>query len=135
VCGQLVYCDRDAARAAELGERYVKNYFSTVVEPYEIGGKHFQGTRGYEFYASAAEMITAIGLDEMATMYASVNTYGTPDQIVEKIEVQRQICGCDVDVLAITKFGGMTQGEAEASMRLFADEVSPRLRATSRAAA
>jgi alkanesulfonate monooxygenase SsuD/methylene tetrahydromethanopterin reductase-like flavin-dependent oxidoreductase (luciferase family) len=135
VCGQLVYCDRDAARAAELGERYVKNYFSTVVEHYEIGGKHFQGTKGYEFYASAAEMITAIGLDEMATMYAGVNTYGTPDEIVQKIEVQRQICGCDVDVLAITKFGGMTQAEAETSMRLFADEVSPRLRATSRAAA
>ncbi len=41
----------------------------------------------------------------------------------------------DVDVLAITKYGGMTQAEAESSMRLFADEVSPRLRATSRAAA
>ena len=135
VCGQLVYCDRDAARANELGERYVKNYFATVVEHYEIHGKHFQGTKGYEFYASAAEMIEAIGLAEMASMYASVNTFGTPDQIVEKIEAQRQITGCDVDVLAITKYGGMTQAEAESSMRLFADEVSPRLRATSRAAA
>ena len=135
VCGQLVYCDRDAARAAELGERYVKNYFATVVEHYDIGGKHFQGTRGYEFYASAAEMISAIGLDEMANMYASVNTFGTPDQLVAKVEAQRQVLGCDVDVLAITKYGGMTQVEAEASMRLFAGEVVPRLRAGSRASA
>ena len=135
VCGQLVYCDRDAARAAELGERYVKNYFATVVEHYEIHGGHFQGTKGYEFYASAADMIAAIGLEEMATMYASVNTFGTPEQIVDKIEAQRQILDCDVDVLAITKYGGMTQEEAEASVRLFAAEVSPRLRATSRAAA
>src|SRR5690606_20571884 len=36
VCGQLVYCDRDAERAAKLGELYVKNYFSSVVEHYEI---------------------------------------------------------------------------------------------------
>lgn len=130
VCGQLVYVDRDAARAAELGERYVKNYFSTVVEHYEIGGAHFQGTRGYEFYASAAEMISAIGLDEMANMYASVNTYGTPDEVVAKIEHQRAVLGCELDVLAITKYGGMTQAEAESSMRLFADEVMPRIRAS-----
>jgi alkanesulfonate monooxygenase SsuD/methylene tetrahydromethanopterin reductase-like flavin-dependent oxidoreductase (luciferase family) len=135
VCGQLVYCDRDARRAAELGERYVKNYFATVVEHYEIAGKHFQGTRGYEFYASAAEMIAAIGLGEMAAMYASVNTFGTPAQIVEKIEAQRRILGCDLEVLAITKYGGMTQAEAEASMRLFAAEVTPALRASSGAGA
>jgi len=129
VCGQLVYCDADAGRAAELGERYVKNYFSTVVEHYEIGGTHF-GT-GYEFYASAAEMISAIGLEEMAKVYAGVNTFGTPEQIVEKIAGQRRVLDCDVDVLAIMKYGGMTAGEAEASMRLFAGEVAPVLRARS----
>ena len=132
VCGQLVYCDADAARAAELGERYVKNYFATVVEHYEIAGKHFKGTHGYEFYASAAEMITAIGLGEMASMYASVNTFGTPAQIVERIEQQRSILGCDLDVLAITKYGGMSDAEAQASMRLFATDVMPRLRASAR---
>ncbi len=129
VCGQLVYCDRDAHRAAEYGELYVKNYFSTVVEHYEIGGKHFG--KGYEFYASAAEMIGAIGLDEMAKMYAGVNTFGTPGQIVEKIEEQRRVLDADIDVLAITKYGGMSDAEAQASMRLFADEVLPALRASS----
>lgn len=135
VCGQLIYCEKDAKRAAELGELYVKNYFASVVEHYEIAGKHFQGTRGYEFYASAADMITAIGLDEMANMYAGVNTFGTPDEIVERIEQQRRILECDLDVLAITKYGGMTDAEAEASMRLFASEVMPRLRATARSSA
>jgi alkanesulfonate monooxygenase SsuD/methylene tetrahydromethanopterin reductase-like flavin-dependent oxidoreductase (luciferase family) len=128
VCGQLVYCDADGARAAELGERFVKNYFSSVVEHYEIAGKHFQGTHGYEFYASAAEMITAIGLDEMASMYAGVNTYGTPDEVVGKIEQQRSVLGCELDVLAIVKYGGMSDAEAQASMRLFASEVMPRIR-------
>jgi len=135
VCGQLVYCDADAVRAAELGERYVKNYFASVVEHYEIAGKHFQGTRGYEFYASAADMITAIGLDEMANMYAGVNTFGTPAQIVERIEQQRRILDCEIDVLAITKYGGMSDAEAQASQRLFASDVMPHLRASTRSAA
>jgi len=135
VCGQLVYCDADPARAAELGERYVKNYFASVVEHYEIAGKHFEGTHGYEFYASAAEMITAIGLDEMAKMYAGVNTYGTPEQIVERIEQQRRILDCDIDVLTIMKYGGMTDREAQASLQLFATEVMPRVRAGSQGSA
>lgn len=130
VAGQLVYVDEDAGRAAELGEQYVKNYFSTVVEHYEIGGKHFEATTGYEYYANAAEFIASAGLETMANMYAGVNTFGTPDEVVEKIRAQRDVLGCEIDVLAITKYGGMTQAEAEASMRLFAGKVIPELRGT-----
>ncbi len=130
VCGQLVYCDEDAGRAEELGQTYIKNYFSTVVEHYEIGGKHFG--KGYEFYRDAAEMISAIGLDEMANMYAGVNTWGTPEQILEKIGQQRSILQADVDVLAIMKYGGMSDAEASSSMKLFAEKVVPELRATAK---
>lgn len=130
VCGQLVFCDADAARANAKGAEYVKNYFASVVEHYEITGKHFQGTRGYEFYGNASEMISAIGLDAMAEMYAGVNTYGSPAEIVAKIQQQRDVLGSDIDVLAIMKYGGMSDAEAAASMRLFAREVMPALRAT-----
>ena len=125
-CGQLVYCDADRERARELGSRYVKEYFSTVVEHYEIGGEHFQDTKGYEFYATAAEAISAMGLDAMAEMYTSLNTFGTPDEVVEQLRSQKEILGCDHDVLVIPKYGSMTQEEAEASVRLFAREVIPR---------
>jgi alkanesulfonate monooxygenase SsuD/methylene tetrahydromethanopterin reductase-like flavin-dependent oxidoreductase (luciferase family) len=123
--GQLVYCDADPVRAQELGEKYVKEYFATVVERYEIGGKHFKGTHGYEYYGNAAEAIAAMGLDKMADMYAGVNTYGTPEQIVEKLRGQKEVLGCDHDVLVIPKYGSMSQTEAEASVQLFAREVMP----------
>lgn len=126
-CGQLVYCDADPGRAQELGGRYVKEYFATVAEHYEIGGKHFQHTRGYEYYGNAAEAIEAMGLEKMAEIYASVNTYGTPDQIVEQLRAQKEILGCDHDVLVIPKYGSMSQEEAMASVALFAREVMPRL--------
>ncbi len=126
-CGQLVYCDADPGRAQELGERYVKEYFATVAEHYEIGGAHFQHTRGYEYYGNAAEAIEAMGLEKMAEIYASVNTYGTPEQIVEQLRAQKEILGCDHDVLVIPKYGSMSQEEAMASVALFAREVMPRL--------
>ena len=125
--GQLVYCDADPVRAREFGERYVKEYFATVAEHYEIGGQHFSETKGYEFYGNAAEAIQAMGLEKLAEIYAGVNTFGTPDEIVEQIRAQKAILGCDHDVLVISKYGSMSQEEAEASIRLFATQVIPRL--------
>ena len=125
--GQLVFCDPDPVRAREVGIQYVKEYFATVAEHYEIGGAHFKETKGYEFYGNAAEAIEAMGLDAMAEMYAGVNTFGTPDEIVEQLRGQKEILGCDHDILVIPKYGSMSQEEAEASVSLFAREVIPKL--------
>jgi len=123
--GQLVYCDADPVRAKEKGDQYVKEYFATVAEHYEIGGAHFKETKGYEYYGNAAQAIEAMGLETMAEMYAGVNTFGTPAEIVEQIRAQKDVLGCDHDVLVIPKYGSMTQQEAESSIELFAREVMP----------
>lgn len=127
-CGQLVFCDEDGDRARELGAKYVKEYFFTVVEHYEIGGAHFAGTKGYEHYATAAQAITAMGLDKMAEMYAGVNTFGTPAEVIEQLREQKRILGADHDVLVIPKYGSMSQAEAEESLRIFAEKVVPAFR-------
>ena len=127
MCGMLMFCDEDGDRAREAGATYVKEYFSTVVEHYEIGGDHFKETKGYEHYGNAAEAIAAMGLDAMAEMYASVNLYGTPTEITAQLRQQKEILGVDHDVLVMPKYGSMTQAEAEASMGLFAKEVIPNL--------
>ena len=128
LCGQLVYCHEDPVLAQTRGEECVKSYFMTVVDHYEIAGKHFAGTKGYEYYGNAAQAIEAMGLEAMASMYASVNTFGTPDEIVAQIERQREILGCDLDVLMMVKYGGLTQAESEASIAMIAESVLPRLR-------
>jgi len=124
--GQLVYCDPDPVRAKEEGKKFVMEYFSTVAEHYDIGGKHFKDTPGYEFYATGSEAIEAMGLETMAEIYAGVNTFGTPDQIVEQLRSQKEVLGVDHNVLVIPKYGSMTQDEALASTRLFAREVIPK---------
>ncbi len=126
--GQLVYCDTDSARAKEVGKKHVMEYFSTVVEHYEIGGAHFRETKGYEHYANAAQAVEAMGLEKMAEIYAGVNTFGTPDEIAEQLRNQKEILGCDHDLLVIPKYGSMTQEQAEASITLFAREVIPQFR-------
>ena len=125
MCGMLMFCDEDGDKARELGTKYVKEYFFTVVEHYEIAGKHFQETKGYEHYGNAAEAIKAMGLDAMADMYASVNLYGTPDEIAAQLKQQKEVLGVDHDVLVMPKYGSMTQAEAEASLSLFCEGVIP----------
>ncbi len=126
VAGQLVYCHEDAETAREHGMQYVREYFSTIAEHYEIGGAHFKETKGYEFYANAAEAIQAMGLEALAEIYAGVNTFGDPEEIAAQLRNQQEILECDHDILFIPKYGSMSQEEAEASMRLFAHEVIPR---------
>ena len=92
---------------------------------YEIQGKHFQETKGYEHYGNAAEAISALGLDKMAEMYASVNLYGSPDEIAAQLRQQKEILGVDHDVLIMSKYGSMSQAEAEKSASLFAEKVIP----------
>jgi len=125
LAGQLMYCDRDGNRARELGSKFVKEYFSTVAEHYEIGGAHFKDTKGYEYYGNAAEAIAAMGLDSMAEMYASVNLYGTPEEVIAQLRSQKEMLGVDHDVLVMPKYGSMTQSQAETSASLFASEVIP----------
>ena len=119
-CGGMTPGRRMILHAKELGMQYVKEYFSTVVEHYEIGGKHFKEAKGYEYYGNAAEAIAAMGLDAMAEMYAGVNTFGTPEQIIEQLHGQKEILGCDHNVLVIPKYGSMSQQEAIDSTSLFA---------------
>ena len=66
-------------------------------------------------------------LEKMADMYASVNLYGTPSEMVAQLRQQKKILGADHDVLVMPKYGSMSQPEAEASMRLFAREVISQL--------
>jgi len=124
--GDLVYCHRDAAVAEEKGLEYMTNYFLTIAQHYELMSDHFREVKGYASYASSAELFRQVGLEPAARGYCAVNTYGTPEQIVEKLRARRALTG-DFELNMIANYGGMPQEEAEASIRLFAEEVLPEL--------
>ena len=116
-----------ARQAEERGLEYMTNYFLTIANHYELMSDHFADVGGYDSYASAAELFRQVGLETAARGYCQVNTFGTPEQIVEKLRARRALIG-DFELNMSTSYGGMPSDEVDASVRLFAAEVLPELR-------
>jgi alkanesulfonate monooxygenase SsuD/methylene tetrahydromethanopterin reductase-like flavin-dependent oxidoreductase (luciferase family) len=125
VC-DFVYCDADPGRAEELAHKYIAGYLTSVMEHYELESDHFKQAKGYESYGSAVDLLRAIGLDKLCEMYLGVNVWGTPDQILERLHARREVIG-DHDLTCCFRFAGLPYERAEASMRLFAAEVLPKV--------
>ena len=123
VC-DFVYCDADRSRAEDVARRHIAGYLASVIEHYELQSDHFKQAKGYESYGNAVDMLKAVGLDKLCTMYLEVNVWGTPAQIVERLMDRRSVIG-DHDLTCCFRYAGLPSADAEASMRLFAREVLP----------
>jgi alkanesulfonate monooxygenase SsuD/methylene tetrahydromethanopterin reductase-like flavin-dependent oxidoreductase (luciferase family) len=124
--GDLMFCHEDAARAEELAMEFMSNYFLTIVGHYELMSEHFKDARGYDYYATAAELFAAVGVEAAVGTYCQIQTWGTPDQILEKLRARREMLG-EFELNMIVSYGGMPCDVAEGSMRLFAEHVLPEL--------
>jgi alkanesulfonate monooxygenase SsuD/methylene tetrahydromethanopterin reductase-like flavin-dependent oxidoreductase (luciferase family) len=126
--GDLLFCHADPARAEALAMQYMPNYFLTIIRHYEILSEHFKQVRGYDHYATAGELFRQVGLETGANVYCSVQTWGTPERILEKLRRRRELLG-DFELTCIVNYGGLPIEEVEGSLRLFAREVLPELHA------
>lgn len=124
--GDLMFCDEDPKRAEELAMQYMPNYFLTIVRHYEILSEHFKHVKGYDHYASAGDLFKQVGLETAARVYCGVQTWGTPEAILEKLRARRELLG-DFELDLIAAYGGMPVDVAERSIRLFAERVLPEL--------
>jgi alkanesulfonate monooxygenase SsuD/methylene tetrahydromethanopterin reductase-like flavin-dependent oxidoreductase (luciferase family) len=124
----FVYCDTDRARAEDKAHQHLAGYLTSVVEHYELVSDHFKDTKGYQAYGSAVDLLRAIGLERMCEMYLGVQAWGTPAQVLERLLARREVIG-DFDLTACFRFAGLPIEDAERSMRTFAREVLPALRA------
>jgi alkanesulfonate monooxygenase SsuD/methylene tetrahydromethanopterin reductase-like flavin-dependent oxidoreductase (luciferase family) len=127
ICVDFVFCDESAERAEQLAREHIANYYMTILEHYEFAGKHFDNTKGYAKYAKDAEDLRAVGYEQAAQAFVDVNTFGTPTQILEKLEQRRRYLG-DFDLTIEVSYGGMPKGRAAANMKLFASKVLPELK-------
>lgn len=122
----LLFCAPTDAEAEAMARVHMAEYYLSVLDHYELTGAHFQGTHGYEMYARASEVLSAIGKEEQAQMYLQVQSYGSPATIVEKLRARREAIG-DFELSVIARYGSMPLEQVEASLRLFAAEVLPEL--------
>lgn len=127
VC-DFTLCDADADRAEERATQYMATYLGSLLEHYELMGDHFQGLSGYDAYRSNAEYLNKIGETGYLKGYKRANAYGTPDQILTTLEKRVGEIGPH-ELGTCFRYGGIPIDEAESSMRLFAKEVIPVLKA------
>ncbi|MFP6681172.1 MAG: LLM class flavin-dependent oxidoreductase [Gammaproteobacteria bacterium] len=125
-------CDTNADRAAENADRHVRHYLISLMRHYEMMGDHFADLEGYQEYGEGAKAMQAAGMEAIADEYLASQTWGTPEQILEKIRARRAILG-DYDVLLVMRFAGLPYEILERSLRTFATEVMPELRSWSNA--
>lgn len=127
----FMFCDDDAGRAEEKARRHIVRYFNELVHHYEMNGQHFAGTNGYRSYAQGAEMLRAAGMEAAGEAFLQTQNWGTPQQILDRIEKQRAVLG-DIELSFATSYGGLPYAEVEKSMRLFSEKVLPELKSWNR---
>jgi alkanesulfonate monooxygenase SsuD/methylene tetrahydromethanopterin reductase-like flavin-dependent oxidoreductase (luciferase family) len=129
IVGAWTFCDADEGRAREMAVRYIGGYWRTVVEHYELMGDHLKHTKGYETYGKLQDVVTMDGGVNAATeFFLSIQVWGTPEQCYEKILRIREVTGMET-YNGVFSYAGMPWDDVEGSMRLFAREVMPRLKA------
>jgi len=126
VCVDFLCCDESAELAEANARRYMANYYLTVMQHYDMAGEHFGRMKGYGDYAHNAAALRGTGLADAANAFVDINTFGTPRQILEKLEARwRQIGAFDLTVQV--SYGGLSGTQAEKSIQLFAQQVLPEL--------
>jgi alkanesulfonate monooxygenase SsuD/methylene tetrahydromethanopterin reductase-like flavin-dependent oxidoreductase (luciferase family) len=126
VCWTL--CHEDEGRARELAEHYLVDYYLEAAKHYELGGHHFDALKGHEEYARWSAGIRSSSRQAVGEFFLSLQVWGTPQQCYDKILDIRRKFGND-HFVGVFSYANLPAGEAERSMRAFATQVLPRLKA------
>ncbi len=128
IVGGWTYCDPNADRAEEYARKYIGEYWRSVVRHYELVGDHLTTMKGYESYAEMQRKASAPGgADAMTEFFLTLQPWGTPEQVYEKILDVQKRTGSEA-FNGVFSYGGMPYDIAEASLRCFASEVMPELK-------
>ena len=123
----FLMCDRDAARAEALARKHIAGYYLSVMQHYEFLGDHFSKLKGYEAYGNAAEILRQTGQDAACEAFFQNQHWGTPQQILDKLEKRREILG-EFELSICASYAGLPYKDVESSLRLFSQEVLPEVR-------
>jgi alkanesulfonate monooxygenase SsuD/methylene tetrahydromethanopterin reductase-like flavin-dependent oxidoreductase (luciferase family) len=121
------YCHEDAGKAEEMAQKYLSANYLSILQHYEFMSDHLAQIKGYTAYGEASKFLNSLGLDAAVADYVSHQAWGTPQQILDRLEKRRQVIG-EYEWNSIVSFAGMPYDEVEKSMRLIGSKVLPELR-------
>ncbi len=125
--GGFCFVDENKDRAEEMAMKWITAYYHTAMRHYEMTSRQFGTQKSYEFYSHVGKYIAKHGMDGAAVDFAKLMPWGTPDQVLEKIQFIRDTIGAN-GVMMNFSYAGMPFDEAERNMRCFAKHVLPELK-------
>lgn len=123
----FTYCDEDAGRAEERARKHIAQYYVSVLRHYEFLEDYHKKTKGYEAYGASAEFLKALGLEGAAEDYVKQQAWGTPQQVLDKLEARRRVIG-DFEWNVCTSFAGLPYDQVEKSTKLVGAKVLPEVK-------
>jgi alkanesulfonate monooxygenase SsuD/methylene tetrahydromethanopterin reductase-like flavin-dependent oxidoreductase (luciferase family) len=127
LCGGFYFVDENADRAEEMAYQWIGRYYHTAMKHYEMTGEKFGSHAGYEFYRNVGKYIEKHGMDGAAEDFVKLMPWGTPEQVLEKIDHIREVIDMNA-IMCNFSYAGMPYDEAERNMRCFAEHVLPELK-------
>jgi alkanesulfonate monooxygenase SsuD/methylene tetrahydromethanopterin reductase-like flavin-dependent oxidoreductase (luciferase family) len=121
------YVAETEEKARAGAERYMVEYSDSALRHYELLGTHLANIKGYEAYAAQSEAMRKDSSEFKRGFYNS-HPWGTPAQTIARATALANTFGTN-ELMFVFKYGDMPMDEAERSMRLFAKEVMPALKA------
>jgi alkanesulfonate monooxygenase SsuD/methylene tetrahydromethanopterin reductase-like flavin-dependent oxidoreductase (luciferase family) len=124
----MMYCAPTQAQAWEGAKRWIGQYSRTSNKHYLFDQpERFAGVSGYEDYLKTGARLKEIPESVRHEGFANSSLWGTPEQIIEKLQWLADHVHVD-HLVALVNPGDMSADDAEASIRLFAKEVIPAAR-------
>lgn len=127
IIADLVSCFPTEAKSNEYADKYMRKYYQSVLDFYEMRGDHFKNIPSYANYAAAADALNSVTDDQAFQGYLNANLVGTPEQIIAKHEARKAIVG-DYDLSVNFTFGSMPYEDVWEQCKLFAEKVMPHLK-------
>jgi len=123
-----VSCAESRSEARERALTYLGAKWDSIEEHYRFGDGHLAKVRGYESYQALAKTYAKlkdpVQRAKATEFYVSLQITGTPDDCLGQIAELKRLTGLD-HLICEFAWGGVPHEEAEANMRLFANEVLP----------
>jgi alkanesulfonate monooxygenase SsuD/methylene tetrahydromethanopterin reductase-like flavin-dependent oxidoreductase (luciferase family) len=130
IISDFFLCFEDKQRVTAYCDKYFSRMFATVAGHYEFMSDHFKELPSYATYMQMGRAAEAAGgADKAYRDYVAGNMIGTPDELVAHHLERRDMVG-DYSMLANFSFGGLPYDLVYEQLKLFADKVLPRLKAS-----
>ena len=126
-CSGFCFVDESADRAEELARKYLAANYREALDHYEMFGKHFDATKGYERYADMSKYLNSIGADKAVEDYIQLMPWGTPQQVLDKFSKMKDLTDMQ-GIMPNLYFGGMPYQESQRNINCFVKYCLPELK-------